>query len=151
MIKRMMMAAVAAFMSAGSVMAADLPPGKWWRRPEVAQRLDLAPEQQDRLDAIFRSAADELIDRRADVEKAGLALRSELEQAQPNRQNVLKAAARLSEVRGRLFEREITMLMDMRGVLNDSQWNRLRAFLDRQGDQRPPMQQQRPPMQRRRP
>ena len=150
MIKRTMMAAIAALTLAGSVIAADLPPGKWWRRPEIAERLNLVPEQQDRLDAIFRSAADELIDRRAEVEKAGLALRGELDQAQPNRQNALKAAARLSEVRGRLFEREIVMLMDMRGVLNDNQWNRLRAFLDRQ-EQRPPMQQQRPPMQRRRP
>jgi hypothetical protein len=144
-IRKIGFAALAAVMLTGSVMAAELPPGKWWQRPEIAQRLGLSPEQQDRLDAIFRSAAEELIDRRGDVEKAGLALRGELDQQQPNRQSVLKAAARLSDVRGRLFQRELEMLMDMRAVLNDGQWNRLRAFLDRQADQ------QRPPMQRRRP
>ena len=49
--------------------AQQMPPGKWWRRPEITRTLALTSDQQARLDAIFRSAANELIDRRADVEK----------------------------------------------------------------------------------
>lgn len=135
MMKRMLVTLVALTL-AGTAMAADLPPGKWWRRPEVAQRLDLAPEQQNRLDAIFREAANDLIDRRGEVEKLSIAMRGELDQQQLSRPNVLRAAAKLSEARGRLFERELSMLVDMRSVLNDPQWNRLRAFLDRPRDQR---------------
>ena len=30
--------------------AADLPPGKWWRRPEIVQKLELTEDQQNRLD-----------------------------------------------------------------------------------------------------
>ena len=33
--------------------------------------------------------------------------------------------------RGRLFDRELTMLVEMRGVLTDPQWNRMRNELDR--------------------
>ncbi len=134
--KRMLVTTLVALTLAGTAMAADLPPGKWWRRPEVAQRLDLAPEQQTRLDVIFREAANDLIDRRAEVEKLSIAMRGELDQQQLSRPNVLRAAAKLSEARGRLFERELSMLVDMRSVLNDPQWNRLRAFLDRPRDQR---------------
>lgn len=136
MMNRMLVTSLVALTLAGTAMAADLPPGKWWRRPEVAQRLDLAPEQQTRLDSIFREAANDLIDRRAEVEKLSIAMRGELDQQQLSRPNVLRAAAKLSEARGRLFERELSMLVDMRAVLNDPQWNRLRAFLDRPRDQR---------------
>ncbi|MEO6488203.1 MAG: periplasmic heavy metal sensor [Thermoanaerobaculia bacterium] len=134
--KRMLVTTLVVLTLAGTALAADLPPGKWWRRSEVAQRLDLAPEQQNRLDAIFREAANDLIDRRAEVEKLSIAMRGELDQQQLSRPNVLRAAAKLSEARGRLFERELSMLVDMRSVLNDPQWNRLRAFLDRPRDQR---------------
>ena len=147
--KILIAAALAALAVAGNLAAADLPPGRWWKMPQVVQRLDLTTEQQEKLDAIFHAAANELIDRRGDVEKANVALRAELDQAQINRQNVLRAAGKLSEARGKLFERELSMLMDMRGVLNDPQWTRLRAFLEqhreqRQQGERPPGQGQRP-------
>ena len=134
--KTLIAAALATLVAAGNLAAADLPPGRWWKMPQVVQRLDLTAEQQEKLDAIFHGAANELIDRRGDVEKANVALRAELDQAQINRPNVLRAAAKLSEARGKLFERELSMLMDMRGVLNDPQWTRLRAFLEQQREQR---------------
>lgn len=157
--KRTILAAMAMLLAAGSLFAQQMPPGKWWRRAEIAQRLGLTEEQQTRLDTIFRDAANELIDRKADMEKANLALRSELDQAQLNRQTLQKLAARLSEARGRLFERELLMLVDMRGTLNDQQWTQLRAHIDRppdmqrrpMRDDRQPMEQPRPDMQRRRP
>ncbi|HUP48236.1 MAG TPA: periplasmic heavy metal sensor [Thermoanaerobaculia bacterium] len=118
--------------------AAELPPGKWWRNPQIAERLGLAPEQQARLDAVFREAANELIDRRAEVEKLNLALRGELDQPQINRQSLQRVAAQLSAARGRLFEREVIMLADMRAVLDGGQWSRLRTHLDRRRQGPPP-------------
>jgi len=141
---RIVVATIVALLLSETVLAADLPPGKWWRRPEVAQRLDLSQEQQTRLDGIFREAANDLIDRRAEVEKLSIAMRGELDQQQLNRQNVLRTAARLSEARGRLFERELSMLVDMRAVLNDPQWDRLRTVIDRQRAQRQQHGKQRP-------
>lgn len=122
--------------------AQDLPPGRWWRNGQVAQRLQLAGEQQQRLDAVFHGAANDLIDRRAEVEKAALALRGELDQNEPNRANLQRLAARLNEARGRLFERELMMLADMRGVLTDDQWSKLRQQARQRGQRlrRPPRQ-----------
>jgi heavy-metal resistance protein len=111
--------------------SAQMPPGKWWRRPEITRTLALTSDQQTRLDAIFRTAANELIDQRADVEKLNIALRGELDQPQLNRANLQRLAQRLGEARGKLFEREVMMLVEMRSVLNDDQWQRLRAELDR--------------------
>ncbi len=125
-----------------------IPHGQWWHRPEVAQRLGLTEEQKTKLDNIFRASADELIDLRGSVEKASIAVRGELDQPQINRDALRKAANRLSEAQGRLFERELMMLVDMRGVLTTEQWANLRADLDRprggRGGDRPMQHPQQP-------
>jgi hypothetical protein len=142
--KRMLMMGLAIVFAMASVAGgAELPPGKWWNNPQIAQRLQLEPAQQTRLDAIFRESANDLIDRRAEIEKLTIAVRGELDQPQLNRQNLQRLAGQLTQARGRLFERELMMLVDMRGVLSDEQWNRLRSHIDRRQAERG-MQQQQP-------
>jgi Spy/CpxP family protein refolding chaperone len=139
----------ALFVAAGFAQAQQMPPGKWWRREGIVQQLQLTADQQDRLDEVFRGAANDLIDARGDVEKLQVALRGEIERPQLRRAEIQRIAARLSEARGKLFEREVMMLVDMRGVLNDQQWIRMRGFLDRmqEGRDRPNGQGQPRPMQ----
>jgi Spy/CpxP family protein refolding chaperone len=142
--KRVILFAALALAVAGAVSAAPFPPGKWWRRPDFIQRLGLSDDQQTKLDAIFRTAATELIDMRADAEKLSIAIRGELDQPQINRENLRKLANRLSDAQGKLFERELMMLVDMRSVLSDEQWARLRADLDREPRHEGGRQMQRP-------
>ena len=146
MTRRFTLAAFALLLAAGAF--AQLPPGKWWRRPEIIQSLNLSDEQQDHLDAIFRTSASDLIDLKAEVDKANIALRGELDRPQLDRAAIHRVATRLSDARGRLFDRELTMLVEMRGVLTDPQWNRMRNELDKLQQQRPAQQRQ---MQRQRP
>ena len=135
--------------------AQQLPPGKWWRREEVARQLELTREQQDKLDEVFRAAANGLIDAKAEVDKLQIALRGELDRAQLRRQELQRLAAQLTQARGKLFERELMMLADMRGILNHEEWTRLRTHLARaQERMRRDRANQRPmqrPMPRRRP
>jgi hypothetical protein len=121
---------------------AQLPPGKWWRRPEVINQLSLSDEQQGRLDRIFAGAANALIDARGDVEKLQIAIANEIDQPQLNRANLQRLATELSAARGKLFEREVMMLVDMRAVLNEQQWTRLRSQLDRMRENRQGQKQQ---------
>ena len=134
--------ALLALLLATSTLAADLPPGKWWRRAEISQYLGLTTEQQNKLENIWLGSSSELIDLRGEVEKQNIALRIELDRPQLDRRAVSAAAGRVNIARGRLFERELMMLVDMRGVLSDAQWARMRNVLDRLGNDRP--QQQRP-------
>lgn len=116
---------------AAGAIAQPIPSGKWWRRPEVAQALALTDDQQDRLEAIFRTAAPDLIDLKAEVDKADIALRGELDRPQLDRAAIHRIATRLMDARGKMFDRELMMLVEMRSVLNEQQWNRLRNTLDR--------------------
>src|SRR2546430_3891043 len=110
---------------------AQLPPGKWWRRPEIVRTLNLTDEQQDRLESIFRTSATDLIDLKAEVDKSAIVLRGELDRPQLDRAAIHRIAMRLSDARGKLFDRELTMLVEMRSVLTDPQWNRMRNEIDR--------------------
>jgi len=145
--KRLALVALALFTLATTATAMDLPPGKWWRRPEVIQMLTLTDDQQTRLEAISVRSANELIDFRGEVEKANIALRAELDQPQLNREAIRRAAVRVNDARARLFERELMMLVDMRAVLSETQWNRMRQTLERMPER--PMQQQRQNFRRR--
>jgi Skp family chaperone for outer membrane proteins len=129
--------------------AQQLPPGKWWRRAELVRELQLSSEQQGRLDEIFNSAADDLIDAKAAVEKLQVAIRAELDRSQVRRPELQRIATQLSAARGKLFERELLMLVDMRGVLEEEQWQKMRARLDQMRER--PLQQRRQQQQRRQP
>ena len=133
--KRLLLAAFVAVFAASAFAQSAMPPGKWWRRPEIIQSLNLSEEQQNKLETIFRTASGDLIDLRGEVEKMNITLRGDLDQAQLDRAAIRKDAQRLSDARTRLFERELMMLVDMRAVLNDSQWDRMRAQLERFGNQ----------------
>jgi hypothetical protein len=98
---------------------------------------------------VFRRAADDLIDAKASVEKLQIALRGELDRTQLRRQELQRLAAQLTAARGKLFEHELMMLADMRGILNPEQWTRLRTHLDRMQDRMRGEPQQRQPQRRR--
>jgi len=144
-----LMLAAALVLAAALAHAQQLPPGKWWQRPEIIRQLQLTNDQQDQLDEVFRNAANGLIDAKGEVEKLQIALRGEIDRPQIQRANVLRIASQLGAARGRLFEREIAMLLDMRGVLTDEQWNRMRAVLDRPRDLMQQQPQRQRPMQQR--
>lgn len=131
MTRRIALAALLMLMAWAALAQVNLPPGKWWRRPDVIQLLNLSEEQQDRLENVFRASANDLIDLRGETEKQAIALRAAIDQPQLDRNAIRQAAQRLSMARARQFERELMMLVDMRAVLSDAQWNRMRNELDR--------------------
>jgi len=131
MTRRLALAAALMLMASAALAQINLPPGKWWRRAEVITFLNLSPEQQDRLENVFSNSANDLIDLRGEVEKQSIALRAALDRPALDREQVRAIAQRLNEARGRQFQRQLMMLVDMRGVLTDMQWNRMRAQLDR--------------------
>ena len=144
--KKIALAALLMLVASAALAQVNLPPGKWWRRPEVIQLLNLSAEQQDRLERVFQVSAADLIDARGEVEKQSIALRAALDRPQLDREQVRAIAQRLNEARGRQFQRELMMLVDMRTVLTDMQWNRMRNALDRLTERKQERQQQGKPL-----
>ena len=144
MTRKIPLAALLMLVASAALAQINLPPGKWWRRAEVINFLSLSAEQQDRLEDVFSKSAAELIDLRGEVEKQSIALRAALDRPQLDREQVQRIAQRLNDARGRQFQRELMMLVDMRGVLTDPQWDRMRNLLDRLAQQKEERQQNKP-------
>jgi len=122
-----------------------IPKGRWWRMPDVAKRLALTAEQQEKLDAAFTQRSKELIDLKAEMEKSAIELRASLERYGSSSAEVTKHAAAVGNARSALFRKEIEMMLDIRSELSEEQWMKLRSAIEERMQSR---MKDRPPMQR---
>lgn len=91
--------------------------GRWWQRANVAQQLGLDAAQQKRLNDIYTSESEHLIDLRATVQKDQLALRSALQastlnpgQADSDFNQLVDARANVAKAQGKMIEDEAAQL-----------------------------------------
>lgn len=130
----------------------DVPPGRWWDRPRVAEELGLSPEQKARLEQIVAERTKVLIDRRAAVEKAELDLRLLAEKEPLDPFKLREAFAALQQARQKLEHERFEMLLAVRQTLSPEQWKKLRVVVrERLLERRERMEERRERREERRP
>ena len=121
----------------------DLPPGKWWENPRLVNHIGLADEQQDQIRGIVYQHAREMIDLKADVDKAGLDLADSVDQQEFDPAPVRAAYAVFQTARQKLENERFEMLLEVRLVLTYEQWRKIEEIKQRmkqnrsQQDRRP--------------
>jgi len=110
---------------AAPLAAADLPDGKWWKRPRLAQEIGLTADQQQQIEKIFVRSRTKLIDLRADLEKKQLGLQELMEDRAADRRDVEKKIESVENARAELQKARALMILDMKQVLKPEQWERL--------------------------
>lgn len=98
---------------------------RWWKDSNVAQQLNLTPDQVRKMDSIFEQSKLQLIDLRASVEKQEVLLEPLLS---ANPVDSAKATAQIEKVAHARADLEIAsakMLLGIRGVLTPDQWTKL--------------------------
>ncbi|MFI5182033.1 MAG: Spy/CpxP family protein refolding chaperone [Thermoanaerobaculia bacterium] len=128
----------------------EVPPGKWWKRPAVVQSLALSAEQQDKLDQILQKNRREFVDLKADVEKKQLDVEDLMAKKDSDPKKVASAVDLLEGSRAKLRKAMSMMVLEMRGVLNDTQWKQLlerreQWRLERREHMREQLREGRPP------
>lgn len=99
--------------------------GPWWDSP-VVRDLNLRPDQHKQIAATVRSYRDQLIQQRADVQKAEGALEDLMSEEQVNEGKVTAAIDRVVEARGAMMKTVSVMSLRLRMVLTPDQWRELR-------------------------
>jgi Spy/CpxP family protein refolding chaperone len=81
----------------------DLPPGKWWRMPDVAKELNISPDEQLKLDDFYYKHRTQMIDLKGNLEKEQIVLEQLIEKevldeaaSKDQYQQVLRARNELS-------------------------------------------------------
>lgn len=114
----------------------DVPPGRWWDRPAVAQELGLSPEQKAKLEQLTTERLKAMIDARAAVEKAEVELRLLAEKEPLDVRKVREAFAALQQARQKLEVERFEMLLAVRQTLSAEQWNKLRTVVRQRLEER---------------
>lgn len=107
----------------------DVPQGRWWTRPAIAEELGLSPEQKTRLEEIVAERLKVIIDARAAVEKAQVELREVAQKEPLNVQKARQAFQAVQQARARLEKERFELLLSQRQVLTAEQWQKAREIL----------------------
>jgi len=127
---RRMLMVVLMVAASGSAWAVEfnLPPGKWWERPVVVERLKLSEEQQDRIHGLVYEHSLRMIDLKADLDREELKLRNSVERDQLDAERVRAAFTAFQGARGKLEMERFELLLSIRQVLAFEQWKALQSL-----------------------
>jgi Spy/CpxP family protein refolding chaperone len=115
-------------LAAGSLAAqADMPEGKWWKKPRIAREIGLTDDQSRRIEDIFVRSRPKLIDLKADLEKKQFDLQTAMENNAP-RPDVEKKLDAVENARKDLQKTRVLMLLDIKNELKPDQWEKLRQM-----------------------
>ena len=101
--------------------------GRWWNNQSMIDRLKLTDDQRKAMDQILIDHQKELIDKRADVEKAEVDMEPLMQDDQPNESRVLGQIDKVAQARAELEKANARFLLAIRAKLSPEQWKELKA------------------------
>jgi periplasmic protein CpxP/Spy len=108
--------------------------GRWWDNPKVIERLKLTDDQRKQMDQILLEHREKLIDMRANVEKAELAMEPLVNDDQPNEQAILTQIDRIAQARAELEKANARFLLAIRAKLTPDQFKELKSWREDRGE-----------------
>lgn len=143
--RRLPLAAAAALAALLGVSASaraqmpEIPPGKWWKRPVIVQKLALTADQQEKLEEIFAKNRRSFVDLKAEVDLKQIDVEELMAKRDSDPKKVAAALDASEQAKARLRKAMSMMVLDMRGVLTDRQWQQI---LERRDEWRMERQQE---------
>ncbi len=102
--------------------------GKWWYRPTVKDKLQLTPDQVNKINKVWIEHRKRIIDIRSDIEKAYLDLENIMGQPMVDTQDAYKLAERIGQLQARRIQERIRMAIDIRQELSIEQFEKLKGL-----------------------
>ena len=116
--------------------------GRWWKDPQMVEKLGVAADQQKKMDDIFQQHRLKLIDVTAAVEREEVILEPMMAADQPDEARIVAQIDKVAQARAELEKANARMLLGIRRILTPDQWMKLQAETSRfgrvPGGQQPP-------------
>jgi len=110
------------------LFAQEIPPGKWWRLPQVAEHLHLNGEEKNQLDGLFLESRRRLIDLKSALEKERFELDNLLEQETLVEKAVMERFRKLEKARSHLSQERFRSLLEARKILGFERYQQLKIL-----------------------
>ncbi len=104
-----------------------LPPGMWWKNPDLVTKLSLTADQQKRMDDILQQSRIQLVHIKATLEEQQILLEPMLNANPPDSTKALAQISTIADTRASLEKANAKMLLSIRSVLTADQWTKLQA------------------------
>jgi len=101
--------------------------GRWWNDPAMIEKLRLTDDQRKAMDQILLDHREKLIDMRAALDKAELAMEPLMQDDQPNESQILAQIDKVAQARAELEKANARFLLAIRAKLSPDQWKDLKA------------------------
>ena len=102
--------------------------GRFWNNPRLVEKLKLTDVQRKEFDEIYLQHREKLIDLRANLQKANLALEPLVSSSQPNETQILAQIDKVAQARAELEKANAAFLLAIRSKLTADQWTQLQAL-----------------------
>ncbi|MFC1824574.1 periplasmic heavy metal sensor [Thermodesulfobacteriota bacterium] len=103
-----------------------MPPGKWWRLPEVAEKLSLTKEEQEKMNSMYLEHRRQLIDLRSRMAKERLELEDIFESETFNAARCMERFKVVQEVMNTLASERFKLLVQVREMLGADRFRTLK-------------------------
>jgi protein CpxP len=98
---------------------------RWWRSPQMIERLGLTAEQRRKMDDVFQQSRLKLIDLTASLDKEEAMLEPLVAAEQADAAKIRSQIDRVAQARADLEKANANMLLELRLLLTQGQWKSL--------------------------
>ena len=105
-----------------------VPAGKWWRQSRIVEQLGLSPEEQQKLDDLYRDNRRELIRLKGRVEQERFALEELLERKTLDEAAIMDQFRRLEKARSKLAKERFMFLLGVRKIIGFERFEQLKGI-----------------------
>jgi Spy/CpxP family protein refolding chaperone len=114
-------------------MERSLPPGTWWRNPDMVQKLGINSDQQKKMEDVFQQQRLKLVDLDATLSKEEITLEPLMSADTPDEVKTLAQIDKVAQARAELEKANARFLFAIRRVLAPDQWKKLQEMSHPQG------------------
>src|SRR5271157_3696525 len=107
--------------------------GRWWKDPQMVEKLGVTADQQKRMDDIFQQHRLKLIALTAAVETEEVTLEPMMAADLPDEARIVAQIDKVAQARAELEKANARMLLGIRRILTPDQWKKLQAEPPRLG------------------
>ena len=109
-------------------MERSLPPGTWWRNPDMVQKLGINSDQQKKIEDVFHQHRLKLVDLDATLKKEEITLEPLMSEDSPDETKTLAQIDKVAQARAELEKANARFLFAIRRVLTPDQWKKLQEL-----------------------
>lgn len=135
--KATIIALVCIFAAAGAALAkgkgyggmggTDLPPGKWWKVPDIKTKLQLTPDEEQQLEGLYVETRRRMIDLKATLEKEMLELGELLDQEALDESVCMDRFMKVQDAKTNLAAERFKAVIEARKILGNDRFQQLKS------------------------